>query len=167
MNTFIEKSNPVASFLLRKGSGITADSLEAEVEKKYITSEQTNLLIWYIFIIWLTRNSHIHAAFLMYYTQAKQMVKRRRDVKSAAFRFVHLKDGQDCKQNITLGRYYKKGKTIGLDIYEVDDCKKKEKELRYRFLNEYGALPIADGAAYSNDKFFIKSVDEKIDEGID
>ena len=48
-------------------------------------------------------------------------------VKSAAFRFLHLKDGQDRKQNTTLGRYYKQGKTIGLDIYEVDDCKKKEK----------------------------------------
>ena len=82
-------------------------------------------------------------------------------VKSAAFRFVHSKDGQGCKHNTTLGRYYKQGKTIGPDIYEVDDCKKKEKELRCRFLNEYGALPIADGAVYSNDKFVTKSVAEE------
>ena len=86
-------------------------------------------------------------------------------VKSAAFRFVHLKDGCDCKQNVTLGSYYKKGYVIGLDIFEVSNCRSVEKSWRYEFLMNYGALPIAEGAAYSKDKanFLNVSTDEFIE----
>ncbi|MDD4531000.1 MAG: hypothetical protein PHO80_05640 [Candidatus Gracilibacteria bacterium] len=68
------------------------------------------------------------------------------------FRFKHCLDGHDSKQNICLSNYYKKAYIIGLDVFDLSKTKQRaaeeEKKLRYKFLNQYGALPIADGANY-------------------
>lgn len=76
--------------------------------------------------------------------------------KKLGFRFKHCLNGKDNKQNICLSNYYKKAYMIGLDVFDLSKTKQKatvyEKKLRYKFLNQYGALPIADGANYKKIK---------------
>lgn len=70
---------------------------------------------------------------------------------SLSFRFVHCKDGHDCKSNICLRHYYKTQIPLTLEIYVLPSTRpaqKIEAKLRRQFLEKYAALPIADGASY-------------------
>ena len=70
---------------------------------------------------------------------------------SLSFRFVHCKEGKDCKSNMCLRHYYKNNIPLTLEIYQLpeNNCAQTEElKLRKRFLEEYASLPIADGASY-------------------
>ena len=70
---------------------------------------------------------------------------------SLSFRFVHCKEGHDCKSNICLRHYYKAQIPLTLEIYVLPNTRpaqKVEAKLRWQFLEKYAALPIADGASY-------------------
>ena len=170
MNTFINRTEKgkklLASFIIHKDYDVNADTLESFIKEKILDKDENESfnLVYIYYLVDKKIQYPCKESEVLYI--GKTNGQKKGNKKSAAFRFVHLRDGQDRKQNITLGRYYKQGCVIGLDIYEVDDCKEQEKTLRYVFLDEYGALPIADGAAYSNNKFINKSVDEVIDEEI-
>ena len=74
---------------------------------------------------------------------------------SLSFRFVHCKDGKDCKSNMCLRYYYKNKVPLLLEIYELPTnttAQVAEGCLRKAFVNLHSALPIADGASYKKQK---------------
>lgn len=167
MNSFKFKKEEklIASFVIHKDSDINAENLESRIREKIPDKKESeNFSIVYIYYLIDKHVKYPKGESDVLYI-GKTNGQKYNGKKSAAFRFVHLKDGQDYKQNITLGEYYQQGKVIGLDIYEVGNCQETEKNWRYEFLQEYGSLPIADGASYSKEKgkFINKSTDEALD----
>lgn len=166
MNTFKGNEKLKYTFIIHRDFDITADNLSSKIEEK-IPDKGINESYNLVYIYYLADKKVQYPCAesdVLYIGKTNGQIHNNQ--KSAAFRFVHLKDGRDYKQNITLGKYYQQGNVIGLDIYEVDDCEDVEKMWRYDFLSQYGALPIADGASYSKDKeaFINKSTDDVIDE---
>lgn len=156
-------------FLIQKDSQINCDKLAAEVTKKFPNkknvSEYFNLLYIYFLVDkefgYPTKNSKI-----LYIVST--VGEKCKNVRSAGFRFMHFKGNADYKQNITLHKFYMQGNVIGLIICECaenENCREIENAYRFQFLNEFGSLPIADGASYSSKKgeFIVKSTSETID----
>lgn len=158
--TFFEISNDS-----NKNGGINCDTLKSKIKEVISdSSERDNI----IYIYYLLDNKKFNyplgdGSDVLYI--GKTIGEKKGQMFSVSDRFVHLKAGKDYKQNITLGIFYNKGYKIGLDIFRVDDCNKKETELRYKFLNKYGSLPIADGSSYSaaKSRFASDSDDEVIE----
>ena len=166
MNTFKGNEKLKYTFIIHKDFAINAESLQDKI-KEQISDKETTESYGLVYIYYLVDKKFQYPCVesdVLYI--GKTNGQKHNNQKSAAFRFVHLKDGQDYKQNITLRKYYQQGNVIGLDIYEIENCEEVEKSWRYSFLNKYGALPIADGASYSKEKetFVNKSADEIIDE---
>ena len=165
MNDFIS-GKPKATFIICKDSEITAETLSDKVKEKIPDNkdgEEFSLLYVYYYadkkFQYPSGQSNV-----LYIGHTKG--ENTNSGKSAGFRFKHLRNGADYKQNITLSKIYGNGDVIGLDIFEVADCITEEKSNRYKFLNTYGALPIADGAAYSKEKgaLLVESLDVEVDE---
>lgn len=170
MNTFInckeKEEKLIASFIIHKDHDVNADTLEEYVRGKIKDKgENESYSLVYIYYLIDKKVQYPRKESDVLYI-GKTNGQKKGNKKSAAFRFVHLRNGQDYKQNITLREYYQQGYVIGLDIYEIENCECVEKTLRYDFLNQYGALPIADGSSYSKEKgaFVNKSTDSTIDE---
>ena len=151
MNDFY-KSELCATFIIHKEGEITADTLYQKVRERFPDKEENeefSLLYVYYYkdkvFKYPFKDSNV-----LYIGHTKG--QKTEGKKSAGFRFMHLKSGHDYKQNITLSRMYERGDIIGLDVFEVANCIDEEKLRRYEFLNKYGALPIAYGAAYSKAK---------------
>lgn len=167
MNTY-KNENVKCTFIIHKESETNAETLEKKVGEKIPDMELSKEfnLVYVYYLVDKKIQYPIFESDVLYI--GKTNGQKHNQKKSAAFRFVHLREGQDYKQNITLRHFYEKGCVIGLDIIEVENCKDVEKSWRYEFLNTYGALPIADGASYSKEKGFInKSTDEAVDDLMD
>ena len=150
MNTFISKKDKKSyTFIIHKDSNTNAKNLEGEI-KKVIPDKPIgdNYSLVYIYYLVDKKFNYPKGESDVLYI-GSTIGEKHNNKKSAAFRFAHLKEGTDCKQNITLQYFYKKGDAIGLDIYELNDCRETEKQWRYQFLKKYYALPIADGASCS------------------
>ena len=165
MNSFINRGYPKASYNISKNGEINANNLTTRIRQDIPDVESGDFSLVYIYYLDGTLFPYPNDKSDVLYIGSTIGQKYNKKI-SAAFRFVHLRNGQDNKQNITLQTYYNNGEKIKLDIYEVDDCRNTEKQWRYEFLQQYGALPIADGAAYSKDKesFITASNDETIDD---
>ena len=166
MNSFKGKEKLKFTFIIHKDFDTNSDTLEEKIRKQIPDKDKSESysLVYIYYLVDKFFQYPCQESDVLYI--GKTVGENKGNKKSAAFRFVHLKDGQDYKQNITLRKYYEQGNVIALDIYEVEDCDKIEKEWRYSFINKYGALPIADGASYSKEKasFINKSTDEVIEE---
>lgn len=170
MNEFYKDENSdnnKHSFIIHKNFKTNAENLEKEI-RNLIPDSKNEDPLGYVYIYYLidkTYNYPKEESDILYI--GSTIGEKTGKGKSIAFRFKHLKDGKDYKQNITLKYFYEDGNVIGLDIFKVDDCRSKEKELRYMFLNKFGSLPIADGSSYSTEKsrFINISTDEALEGG--
>lgn len=165
MNDFAKEMNvkPSLTILIQKGTEIDADTLEEHVRNKFSDKESGKFSLVYVYYYADKEYQYPEGKSNVLYIG--KTIGQKKDKKiSAAYRFKHLKGGSDYKQNITLSAIYNQKDVIGLDIFEVEDCGEVEKKWRYSFLNKFKALPIADGAAYSKEKCFSESDDEKIED---
>ena len=170
MNSFYSNEGElIKSFEISKDfendGGINGDTLKAKIKEVISDSSQRDKIIYIYYLLDNKKFKYPSGDESDVLYIGKTIGEKKGEMFSVSDRFVHLKTGKDYKQNITLGIFYKKGCKIGLDIFRVDDCNKKETELRYRFLNQYGSLPIADGSSYSEakSKFVSDSDDEAIE----
>ena len=154
------------TFVISKKGEIKADNLPAKIEEVFPDKEDGSAFSL-VYIYYYKNKKFKYPCGKSNVLYIGHTVGQRKGSKiSASFRFMHLKDGKDYNQNITLSKIYQLGKKIGLDIIEINDCASTEKKYRYEFLNRFGALPIADGAAYSKNKaaVLVESVDTKLEE---
>ena len=154
MNDFYNGPNchGKCSFLIQKGSLLDASKIESEIDNKFpnkIGNQGSGLLYVYYYAD-LTYKYPDGESNVLYIGHTCGQQKNGKI--SLGFRFKHLKAGKDNKQNITLSAVYDKNAVLGLDIFMIENCAEEERKLRYKFLQKYKALPIADGAAYKKDK---------------
>lgn len=154
MNDFYNGSNcrGKCSFLIQKGSLLDASKIGSEIDNKFPNKigKQGSGLVYVYYYTDLTYKYPDDESNVLYIRHTCGQQKNGKS--SFGFRFKHLKAGKDNKQNITLSAIYDKNIVLGLDVFMIENCADEEKKLRYKFLQRYKALPIADGAAYKKDK---------------
>lgn len=154
MNDFYNESNSALELKIKKGTSCDAINMLKEIDSVFPPKSEGEFNIVYIYYLINEKFIYPNGESNVLYIGCTKGEKNN-GVCYASFRFKHLRSGSDNKQNVTLSYYYEKDYEIGLDIYDVNDCVKLEKELRISFLSKFSSFPIADGCSYKKQNIII------------
>lgn len=158
MNDFITKAN--CTYLYKKsyvicddGINLNMKTLKDEIDKDFPpTNIKSNRRYRVVYCYSLLDGKFQYpggTSNVLYIGKSKSEINNKKI--SLSFRFKHCVEGYDSKSNYSLRYYFKSKVPLVLEIYVIDDeqvMNKMESRLRKRFVNQYAAYPIADGASF-------------------
>lgn len=147
MNDFFNGDGHKLSLIIKKDSNCNSKTMLKDIDNVFPPSKTPIYNILYVYYL-VKKNFKYPAntSNVLYIGCTKSELNK--GLYYVSFRFKHLRNGEDKKQNITLSYYYERNEEIGLDIFVVENCIEVEKKLRFSFLKKFCSLPIADGCSY-------------------